>query len=256
MRKDMFKVVIERPRMIKGDSAYKADGRRYRNCEDTPHRISMKRGYRQHKWLNENLAPMKRFLLAQAGRPWDKVFSELSQGIDLRNTVQAHIFAHIEDFVALHPILVGDDVMVFEWNKLVPLAKSRAMLFVHPRTGLLLINRVAAIHQRKAKEARQQAAAQALRWTKTLPDGRLAQVIDGQWFTLTLVPLPLCTCQRKGSDPVCCDARAFDVVHKKWFCRQRSFALDRAYGKEGFYAQAKQQISAKQKRQWQLETPI
>ena len=51
--------------------------------------------------LNENLAPLRRYLHAQVGRPWNKVFSEICC-IDRRNTVQQHIHQHIGDpFIAV-----------------------------------------------------------------------------------------------------------------------------------------------------------
>ncbi len=61
MREDMFKVIVERPRLLKS-TVYCADGRNYRNQEDAPTRFGMKKGYGNTKWLNENLAPLQRFL--------------------------------------------------------------------------------------------------------------------------------------------------------------------------------------------------
>jgi hypothetical protein len=72
MRDDMFKVIVERPRRIHSN-AYKGDGRAFRNREDGPSRLGMNKGYDDRKGLNENLAPLKRFLERQVNRPWDKV---------------------------------------------------------------------------------------------------------------------------------------------------------------------------------------
>jgi hypothetical protein len=69
MRSDMHKVIVERPRMRRGDTAYRADARVWRNSEEVPHKIGIKKGYTDRKWLNENLAPLKRFLRSQIGRP-------------------------------------------------------------------------------------------------------------------------------------------------------------------------------------------
>ena len=57
-------------------------------------RLGMRAGY-GYRGLNENLAPLRRYLHAQIGRPWNKVFSEICAGIDRRNTVQQHIHQHI-----------------------------------------------------------------------------------------------------------------------------------------------------------------
>src|SRR5687767_13089539 len=105
MRDDMHKVIVERPRLKHGKkSGYSSDGRLFRNRvhddEDggfAPHHLGMRAGYGRRRWLNENLAPLRRWLRAQAYRHWDDVYSELSAGIDRRNTVQAHAYTHIED---------------------------------------------------------------------------------------------------------------------------------------------------------------
>jgi hypothetical protein len=101
MREDMYKVIVERPRRG-GGWAFQKDGRKFRNSEDAPQKVGMKQGYQSRKSLNENLSPLKRFLESSIGKPWNKVYSELSEGIDRRNTVQEHIYSHIEQFVALH----------------------------------------------------------------------------------------------------------------------------------------------------------
>ena len=98
MREDMFKVIVERPR--RGKEGY-ASAKRIRNDWDSPMHLGTRAGYGGRN-LNENLAPLRRYLHAQIGRPWNKVFSEICAGIDRRNTVQQHIHQHIGDFVAIH----------------------------------------------------------------------------------------------------------------------------------------------------------
>jgi hypothetical protein len=63
-------------------------------------RLGMRAGY-GYRELNENLAPLRRYLHTQIGRPWNKVFREVCAGIDRRNTVQQHIHQHIRDFIAI-----------------------------------------------------------------------------------------------------------------------------------------------------------
>ena len=96
MRDDMSKVIVERPR--RGGRTDKHKGRLYRAGEELPGKIGMKQGYTDRKGLNENLSPLKRWLESQVNRPWDKVYAELCANIDRRNTVQEHIFAHIDQF--------------------------------------------------------------------------------------------------------------------------------------------------------------
>ena len=97
MREDMYKVIVERPRRGKEGDAIAA---RLRKDFDGPTRLGMRAGYGR-PILNENLAPLRRYLHAQLGRPWNKVFSEICAGIDRRNTVQQHIHQHIRDFIAI-----------------------------------------------------------------------------------------------------------------------------------------------------------
>ena len=109
MRDDLYKVIVERPR-VGSRNATNSDGRIFRNSEDAPAKVGMRRGYRDQKSLNENLAPLRRFLGSQVGRPWNKVYADLSAGIDRRNTVQDHIYAHIENYVEIRTYWDASDL--------------------------------------------------------------------------------------------------------------------------------------------------
>src|SRR5438034_978137 len=141
MRDDMSKVIVERPRLRRGrKSIDSSDGRQLRNRVDpdedgghAPGHLGMKAGYGNRKQFNENLVPLRRWLESQVHRPWDKVYSELCANIDRRNTVQAHIFTHIDNFVALNARMVDGEVMVPKWwdRTWVPVGESSVLLFVH-----------------------------------------------------------------------------------------------------------------------------
>ena len=94
---------------------------------------------RNPKCLNENLAPLRRYLAKQAGRPWDQVFSEISGKIRLDNAVQKHVRDHVHDFVASTTRLKDGVIYVVDRSdRLVPLAEARWLdLYVHPATGVL-----------------------------------------------------------------------------------------------------------------------
>ncbi|SDJ12619.1 hypothetical protein [Variovorax sp. OV700] len=122
MREDMDKVIVERPRRGGG---VQGDGRKWRNSRERGSYLGMAQGYAYPKGLNENLAPLKRWLHKQVHRPWDKVYAELCSGIDRRSTVQAHIFQHIDDFVERQAVLRDGEVWVSEsWWRAV--ARGRA----------------------------------------------------------------------------------------------------------------------------------
>jgi hypothetical protein len=146
MRKDMAKVIVERPR---GGSVKRARKGRTRALEDEDGaplkaRAVTKKPART-KYLNENLAPLRRFLEGQVGRPWDKVYAEIAEHLKPTSTVQQHVLDHVDDFVATKTKLVDGEVFVagtraFRGPPIAPLKGSYTRLYVHPKTGLLLKN--------------------------------------------------------------------------------------------------------------------
>lgn len=100
MRSDMFKVIVERPRW--GHSW--AESPKLKKGKDKGFKqIGLKRHVatcaRSRKALNENLAPLIRYLRAQRGRRWDDVFSDICAGLDTKSTVKQHVRDHIDDIV-------------------------------------------------------------------------------------------------------------------------------------------------------------
>ena len=110
MRPDMAKVIVERPRF---GSRTRGTPKGYRRTlqrlgdEGLPHREGMKRRHQGNtKSLNEHLGPLRRYLDAQVGRPWDKVFSEICAHIDRASAVQDHVRDHVADYVVTHVVLI------------------------------------------------------------------------------------------------------------------------------------------------------
>ncbi|MGA0601633.1 hypothetical protein ACO2Q3_13090 [Caulobacter sp. KR2-114] len=100
MRPDMAKILVERPRGGGGRTRHK--GRPPRDpdllrAKLTGRRIAQEAG--AAKWLGENLAPLRRYVEQQEGRPWNKVFSEMREHIRPGNTVQEHVFAHLDAYL-------------------------------------------------------------------------------------------------------------------------------------------------------------
>lgn len=95
---------------------------------------------RRHPWFSENLAPLRRYLDAQVGRPWDTVYSEIRQRIDTGNAVQYHILQHLYDRLAV-AVRIADDGSLWHagrWGRPQRLeARWGPDLYVCPRTGLL-----------------------------------------------------------------------------------------------------------------------
>jgi hypothetical protein len=245
MRDDMCKVIVERPRRGGG-----RDGARsFRNSEDRPARIGMRVGYGNRKWLNENLAPLKRWLGRQVHRPWDKVYAELTEGIDRRNTVQDHIYAHLDDFVERNARLIEGQVCIGpRWGRgaWTPVEQTRTQLFVHPSTGILLPNRGAARTARRQKEAHA-----ARRLDRPYAKYHIIDAatqwhqFDECWFEVRLQPLPA------GRGP---SVERYDVLRQ--CCVGLAHAYQAApggkpsncsmYGRPDVYAASKRQLGRRE----------
>ncbi len=110
MREDMFKVIVERPRW--GWRSRPFARSRLAGEDDLPVKIGMRRHIavtgQRTKALNENLNPLRRYLGAQLGRPWDKVFSEIAATLAPGHVVKEHVRQHIDDFV-VRKVVTGKD---------------------------------------------------------------------------------------------------------------------------------------------------
>lgn len=105
----------------------------------------MRRAHAERKSLNENLSPLRRYLRAQAGRPWDKVFSEIALSLRPDSTVQQHFRDHLFDFVGIHVMESGGRLLASSPRRFPeqprPLDEGWFDFYVDPRTGILRINR-------------------------------------------------------------------------------------------------------------------
>src|SRR5262252_8519504 len=115
MRSDMAKVVTERPRRGHGNPSKKW-GRRLQKSEyeaedHGPDRAPIAR-HHQYGWnakeFSDLLGPLRRYLRKQVGRPWNKVWSEITRNLDSRSLSGQHVFDHIHWEVAQHVRLAAD----------------------------------------------------------------------------------------------------------------------------------------------------
>src|SRR5688572_12164704 len=138
MRKDMSKVIVERPRSGRAAAGLRR-GRTRALADDDGEPIRVK-GAREPigreqktKQLNETLNPLKRYLASNVGRAWNKVFSEISEHLKPTSTVQQHVRDHLEDFVAVKTRMKAGHVVVtprFGGER--PLSEDRSLYYVHP----------------------------------------------------------------------------------------------------------------------------
>jgi hypothetical protein len=180
MRKDMARVIVERPRII--DSI----PRKGRRCplDQEPKHLGMRRSQRErggYKMLNENLAPLRRFLERQVGRPWDKVFSEIAARLRADSTVQQHVRDHLQDFVATRPRRG-----ISTWHRRGDAALWRQPLYVDPRDGILKrTDRLPDVRKRTKAGSSVIPPVERIELSST----RELRCIDGIWYDISLAPL-------------------------------------------------------------------
>jgi hypothetical protein len=141
MRPDMAKVIVERPRY---GSALPTKGKGYNRrtarfaWEDQPKREGIKVRGCKGKSLNEHLAPLRRYLTQQVGRPWDKIFADVCRFLDRNSAVQDHVRDHLEDYVATRVIV--HDGQLCQGNGRGIGRPLDSLFYVCPRTGILKRN--------------------------------------------------------------------------------------------------------------------
>lgn len=180
MRKDMAKVIVERPRLGSRMPSRKKGYRKYvqkAGVENLPPQEPMLGHWHgRGRWLNEHLGPMRRFLRSRVGRPWNKVHQELCEHVSFDNAVQKHVLTHVFDYVVRHVTIQGRSIIENDGWRL-GRELSPGTMYICPRTGLLKV-----IRQNSQTEAPQH-----VYW------GQLTQYQqrDGAWWELRLRARPL-----------------------------------------------------------------
>lgn len=252
MREDMSKVLVEEPRWGRA-FARTMKGKRRQNRqrvdadgEGAPVHLGMKRDGGGQKWFGEHLGPLRRYLRQQVNRPWSKVYGELCAALDKRSVVQAHLFQHIRDTVEHETLWQQGEVWCHNWRGLVPIAESRAELFVHPLTGIVLVNRKRQQAQREAKAAKaanaQAPLAERREGQPGIAPGCQWHRVDGQWYEVRLGTLD--PCDRK--------AKAYDLLLRREVGHGHRLELKERYGRGDAYAMHKRQLGHRELRRLNL----
>lgn len=197
MRKDMSKVVIERPRHGHSLPSRRTSLRirHYdidHDYDDLPKRVSGSRNKHiqaasvwEIKYFSDLLGPLRRFLRSNVGRPWDKIYSELSQNLDKRKTTGIHVFEHLEWEVSLN-CYIGKDGKVYT-RRAYRKPQSADGFYVHPRTGLLCwidpnLKWKAERENRKAEEKARNS------WRVAINGKRHYVKLNGIWYVADIEP--------------------------------------------------------------------
>lgn len=192
MRTDMDKILVERPRVghwIDRRCDWKGTKRAFQRAalnDELPvvEKINNGRARRWQRQLNENLAPLKRFLGQRIGRSWNSVYAEVSQNMNRNNPVQLHIFQHLEQYVEKNPMYVNGVACRPGWKGVHPLTRVE---FYIDAQGILRRGEGLTFQDesRAAKKARQNAKEYVL-----LSDNKVAKKdVNGNWFEVTLAPV-------------------------------------------------------------------
>lgn len=178
MRSDMHKVIVERPRMLRSKWKNRKTALRLSESQRA-NAVAQAEDYdggrlrassaRHEKYLNENLAPLKRYLRGQVGRPWDKVYSEICRTVDTRSAIGLHVLQHVEDFIELDAFIENGKVCERTWRG--P-AEVRG-LYVHPGTGIIRLAK-----RRPSQPKRAELSLIAVNETLEF------EKIDGLWFQM------------------------------------------------------------------------
>ena len=201
MREDMFKVIVERPRW--GSRHAMRTKLRYDKIPGRKRATGRRMALEANGWtkcLNENLAPLKRYLHKQTGRPWNKVYSEISQHLDTGSTVKQHVRDHLTDFILVDVTLTRDGGFVAgnHWGR--PLTPDQwwAELYVDPNDGLIkrtdkLCRKLGLRHYRAKLRDDRKRRAQGWRFDhnlRVLNETRALVKLKGCWFQIDTDEIP------------------------------------------------------------------
>jgi hypothetical protein len=187
MRADMSRVIVERPRRGGVDRRGRAVP-----FDNLPQREGMRRPYRISgggKELNENLAPLRRYLERQVGRPWDKVYAEIAACLRASSTVQQHVRDHLSDFIAIKPRRRHGWYFSYPSDGKEPFPRLwYQLLYVDEKDGIL--KRTDHLPEEKARlRARRDPSPRPLDHVALTADRELRR-IDGFWYEPRLAPMP------------------------------------------------------------------
>ena len=191
MRADMSKVIVERPRRPGWGTRV---GRQPQDSDLLPSNEGMRAPHVRHyggKELNENLAPLLRFLESRVGQPWDDVYSEICENIRVTNAVQDHIRVHVKQFVETSTSMDSEGrIWINGYRPFLLEHDQFTRFYVDPSSGLLCRNPNRVSWNQRQREYRAANEAQRRETARSLPNGVELRKHEGVWYEVTLSPVP------------------------------------------------------------------
>jgi hypothetical protein len=209
----LSEVVIERPRhgwriSLKKYCGYRKqlDKLTQEASEDGLFRPYLIKPRNKTKSLSDHLGPLRRYLHAKVGQPWNDVYSELCRRLDTSTLAGQHVLSHVWGYVERHVELrEGIPYHKTSWGGVQrPLTSGYyGQLYVHPETGILCL----LARNAPALQSGQKSQPQAVESLFLDRDHEYRQ-LAGIWYLITFADLP--------RSP---DQYVFDVLLKDLICR-------------------------------------
>ncbi|MBN2452462.1 MAG: hypothetical protein JXR77_18900 [Lentisphaeria bacterium] len=91
--------------------------------------------YRDPNGLCAHAAPLRRFLDARVGKPWDAAYAEIRSRLDARSRKRCTFDGWLWLLVDTECTIGADGSLLNRWGS--PVGAQRSVLYVHPRTRIL-----------------------------------------------------------------------------------------------------------------------
>jgi hypothetical protein len=248
MRKDMKHVIIDRPR-VGGDGGKsilpKGSKKRLQQTpwEDQPKHESTapRRLYGYFcKELNEHLSPLRRWLHDQVGRDWDEVWSEICDGLSVRNATTAHVRDHADRYVEKNCFINNDGKVCDSRGITLNSDWGWKQFYVNPRDNTLQVAPDYRTYRKNRKKKD---------WVAGKDENHRCYLFDGIWYEVELKPF-----SEYQKTMISGDNRVYDIViASQWKARNKN---DGYYGstekdliqfyKKAVYAASKRQLGKRE----------
>lgn len=246
MRRDMVKIVTERGKA----GGWTTFGRMTRDFEALPSREGMRQRYRYSpKICRFRPAALRRFLDSRVGARWTDVWAEIKRTLTGNSPAIQDALYFIRSAVECHAFLQDGMVFAYKWGKKY-LVSDVCKLYVHPATGLLERAMPRKTWRQLRRERDAQRASEMTARRRDVSDTAQFHKLNGNWFEVSLDKLPA---HRKSRSLA---ALAFeirrDVVTGAIVQYVSDMYGEEEYGKPGYYATKKRQLSRKELKRYRL----